>query len=284
MPNVSQMLRSLAKAHGVALEILQKDYALSYLLAGIAQTPRLGERIALKGGTALKKVYYADYRFSEDLDYSTLKLGLLPDSRVLMEIAVGHMTDLLNERGPFDVQLEPLTLRQPHPGGQIAYTVRVRFPDQRQALCRLKVEITVDEPVFLPTEQRSILHVYAEPFTETVRAYSLKEIVAEKLRALLQSQAKLNSRGWGSSRICRDYYDLWYILSRENFTGLPSLFAKKCKVRLVALDSPEDFMNADLVGLAQREWDQQLSPFVQDAPTAGQVLAEVKPLILNVFG
>jgi hypothetical protein len=108
--------------------------------------------------------------------------------------------------------------------------------------------------------------------------------VAEKLRALLQSQAKLNSRGWGSSRICRDYYDLWYILSRENFTGLPSLFAKKCKVRLVALDSPEDFMNADLVGLAQREWDQQLSPFVQDAPTAGQVLAEVKPLILNVFG
>ena len=171
----------------------------------------------------------------------------------------------------------------PIPDGQIAYTVRVRFPDQRQALCRLKVEITVDEPVFLPTEQRSILHVYAEPFRETVRAYSLKEIVAEKLRALLQSQAKLNSRGWGSRRICRDYYDLWYILSREKFTDLPRLFAKKCKVCLVALNSPEDFMNADLVGLAQREWDQQLSPFVQDAPTAGQVLAEVKPLILNEF-
>ena len=56
MPNVSQMLRSLAKAHGVALEILQKDYALSYLLAGIAQTPRLGEReLPLKVAQLLRK-------------------------------------------------------------------------------------------------------------------------------------------------------------------------------------------------------------------------------------
>src|SRR5258706_14666543 len=119
MPNVSQMLKSLARERGVALEILQKDYALSYLLAGIAQTPGFGDQIVLKGGTALKKLYYANYRFSEDLDYSTLKLTQLPNTRALMENAVGRMTGLLNERGPFDVQLEALTLRRPHPGGQI---------------------------------------------------------------------------------------------------------------------------------------------------------------------
>ena len=35
----------------------------------------------------------------------------------------------------------------PDPGQQAAYLVRVRYPGQREALCRLKVEITVDEPI-----------------------------------------------------------------------------------------------------------------------------------------
>jgi predicted nucleotidyltransferase component of viral defense system len=69
MPNVSQMLKSVAKEQGVGLEIVQKDYAISYLLAAIAQTTGLGEKIVLKGGTALKKLYYPHYRFSEDLEY-----------------------------------------------------------------------------------------------------------------------------------------------------------------------------------------------------------------------
>jgi len=51
MPNVSLMLKSMAREQGVGLEIMQKDYALSYLLAGMAQTPGLGEKIILKGGT-----------------------------------------------------------------------------------------------------------------------------------------------------------------------------------------------------------------------------------------
>jgi hypothetical protein len=48
MPNVNQMLKSMARDQGVGLEVVQKDYALSYLLAGIAQTPGLGEKIVLK--------------------------------------------------------------------------------------------------------------------------------------------------------------------------------------------------------------------------------------------
>lgn len=65
-------------------EVLEKDYALSYLLAGIAQTPSLGEKIVLKGGSALEKLYYPGYRFSEDLDFSTLKPGILPKGNELI--------------------------------------------------------------------------------------------------------------------------------------------------------------------------------------------------------
>lgn len=284
MPNVNQMLKSMARDQGVGLEVVQKDYALSYLLAGIAQTPGLEEKIVLKGGTALRKLYYPKYRFSEDLDFSTLEPGILPKRDELLQAAVDRMAKRLQERGPFEVQVEPLTLRMPHPGKQMAYTVRVRFPDQRQAFCRLKVEITVDEPVILPAKERPILHDFPEEFESSVLGYALEEIVAEKLRALLQSKQKLASRGWGASRVCRDYYDLWWILKRETLTGVPSLFAKKCAVRRVEFHRPEELISPDLIETARREWDQQLSPFLMKAPGMDEVLSEVHKLIPALFG
>lgn len=38
-----------------AQHIVEKDYALSYVLAGIAQQPELFGSLVFKGGTALKK-------------------------------------------------------------------------------------------------------------------------------------------------------------------------------------------------------------------------------------
>lgn len=138
------------------------------MLAAIAETPGLGDGIALKGGTALRKLYYPGHRFSEDLDYSTLTPGPIPNIEQKMAEAVRGMGEMLYQRGPFQVEFEPLALREPHPGGQMSYLVRFQFPAQRQPLCRLKVEITVDEPVLLPAIARPILHDFDEPMQARV--------------------------------------------------------------------------------------------------------------------
>jgi len=285
MPDISQTLRIYAKEHGVRLDIVEKDYALSYLLAAIAETPGLGEQVVLKGGTALKKIYYRDYRFSEDLDYSTLHPGPLTDIAQTMQDAVRRMAERLDERGPFEVRDAVLTLKLPHPGQQAAFLVRVRYPGQREALCRLKVEITVDEPIFLPVEKRPILHDFGEEFSVAVDVYALAEIVAEKLRALLQSRGHLAERGWGASRVCRDYYDLWSVLKREGRLNgqVPDLVRRKCEVRDVTFASPEAFLAEELLTVARREWNQQLLPFVSTAPSVEQVLAEVQPFIFALW-
>jgi predicted nucleotidyltransferase component of viral defense system len=279
------MLRVFAKERRVRLDIAEKDYALSYLLAAIAETPGLGEQVVLKGGTALKKTVYRDYRFSEDLDYSTLRPGPLTNIEKTMHDAVRRMSDRLFERGPFEVRHEMLILKQPHPGQQSAFLVRVQFPGQQQALCRLKIEITIDEPILLPIEKRPILHNFEEEFSMTVDVYALAEIVAEKLRALLQSQGRLAERGWGASRVCRDYYDLWSVLRREGRLNsrIPNLVRRKCEVRDVTFESPVAFLAEELLAVARREWNQQLLPFLPNAPPVEQVLAEVRPLILALW-
>lgn len=113
------------------------------------------------------------------------------------------------------------------------------------------------------------------------RCYSLEEIVAEKLRALLQSRVRLRERGWGASRVCRDYYDLWYVLSRSTLdaTLLPELLARKCALRQVTFASVADFLAPELQAVARAEWERQLLPFVPDEPSAAKVLDELASLL-----
>jgi predicted nucleotidyltransferase component of viral defense system len=50
--------------------VVEKDYVLGWLLAGIERNPQLAGKWVFKGGTCLKKCYFETYRFSEDLDFT----------------------------------------------------------------------------------------------------------------------------------------------------------------------------------------------------------------------
>lgn len=60
-------MATAARAVGKPQSVLEKDYALSYLLAGIAAVSALRESLVFKGGTSLRKVYFPGYRSSEGL-------------------------------------------------------------------------------------------------------------------------------------------------------------------------------------------------------------------------
>jgi len=239
MRRIQQLLKEKAGETNTPLWIIEKDYALSYLLAGISEVPSLKNVLALKGGSAIKKTYFQNARFSEDLDFSTY--SQLNDTVIREGVnqAAKLMERMLVEKGPFSVQCALLELRLPHPRRQIAYTIRVQYPYHRKATCQLKVEITVDEPVFLAPETRIVLHDYDEDFSANTKVYQLSEIVAEKYRALIQSLERLRNKGWGANRVCRDYYDFWWILDRKNLTNsdIPSLVDRKSTVKGVTYES-----------------------------------------------
>ena len=77
-------LNELRKKYNVSWELLEQDYLLSWVLAGIARIPQLRKIMILKGGTALKKNYFGDYRFSQDLDFTIL--GKIPDDKELEKL------------------------------------------------------------------------------------------------------------------------------------------------------------------------------------------------------
>src|SRR5271168_437946 len=61
-----------AKMLGLQPTTVEKDYVLGWVLMGIQMHPEAQEKWIFKGGTCLKKCFFDNYRFSEDLDFTIL--------------------------------------------------------------------------------------------------------------------------------------------------------------------------------------------------------------------
>jgi predicted nucleotidyltransferase component of viral defense system len=51
---------------------IEKDYIITWILFGISRNKLIFNNLVFRGGTALKKVYFPGYRFSEDLDFTLI--------------------------------------------------------------------------------------------------------------------------------------------------------------------------------------------------------------------
>ena len=81
-------LQQLRAEWTLDIGVIEKDYVLGWLLAGIAQHPALAESWIFKGGTCLRKCYYETFRFSEDLDFTVMEGG--PDKPMICSESSGR--------------------------------------------------------------------------------------------------------------------------------------------------------------------------------------------------
>lgn len=268
---------------GLPWEVLERDYLLSWVVAGLTQVDALRETLVFKGGTALKKCYFGDYRFSEDLDYTAI--GSIPTGAALasaVQEACAAAVKLLNPYAPVEITCERHIEREPHPHGQEAFDIRARFPWHRRPQVKVMVEISMNERLLKPPVRRSVLHDYGEPFDIRVPVYSLEEIVAEKLRAILQHLRALERRGWVRSR-ARDFYDLWRILSayrdQLNLADFPTFLREKCAIREVTFSGPDSFFPDAMLPVVEKTWVQWLGPLVSNLPPYRTVIEKLRPQV-----
>ena len=264
-------LQEARKRVGLPWEALERDYLLSWILAGIAQVE------------SLRDTLFGDYRFSEDLDFSGLE-GVPTSSAMerAVQEACSAAVKLLDVYAPVEISCERYTEREPHPGGQGAFTIRARLPWQRQPQTRVMIETAMDEKVLKPARKRKVLHEYGEPIEAEISVYALEEIVAEKLRTILQHMERLEHRGWSRSR-ARDYYDLWRILGaytdQLDLSDFPTFLAEKCAVQHVTLTRSEDFFQEPMLAYVEKTWDQWLGPLVPGLPSFRTVITELRPQV-----
>lgn len=172
---------------GLRPGVVEKDYALGWLLAAVARHPETAQRWVFKGGTCLKKCFIETYRFSEDLDFSLLSSatysaeGLLT---ILREIArdATEISGIELAEPETSVRERQDKLGRPTFQGKVGYRGPLAVPGWPRVL----LDLTRHEPVVAEPVRRPIIHPYPDalPDGAEVSTYSLEEILAEKTRAL----------------------------------------------------------------------------------------------------
>lgn len=288
MKPLRMRLEEERKRTQVPWEVIERDYLLSWVLQGIYSSENLSSKLIFKGGTALKKCYFGDnYRFSEDLDFSALEE--IPKKEKLdaeLKNILIQIEDLMSDFAQVKLTIERYEEKAPHPSGQEAFIIRAQFPWHRTPQTPTYIEITIDEPVFQNPIKKTIFHSYGEVLSAKAYVYCLEEIVSEKLRAILQHTERLKQRGWGRSR-ARDFYDLWQIKTQfyeqVNWSVVPNILMKKCKVRNVSFHTSEDFFNTIVVDHVRSTWDQWLKPLVSDLKDFDSILTDLRTFIKEVL-
>ena len=276
-------LDKAVKKTGRRLDVLQQDYLLSWALIAIFQHPLLCSSLVFKGGTALKKCYFGEYRFSEDLDFSAMA-DLVQSEELFTAIteATQDAEKRVREYAPLRLSVDWYRENEPHPHSQEAFQIRAQFPWQRESLTVVMIEISKDERLLLPPISRPLIHEYGEPIEQQILVYPLEEIILEKLRAILQHTKKLHERDWNRSR-ARDFYDLWSIFNSFheslNLKNLPQLLIQKCDHKGVSFENDDSFFNSKILANVRQTWNQWLGPLVSELPSYETVIGQLRPKI-----
>jgi predicted nucleotidyltransferase component of viral defense system len=63
-------IETKAEEQYIPKSTIDKDWVLGHFIDAIFSIPECKENLIFKGGTCLRKCYFPNYRFSEDLDFT----------------------------------------------------------------------------------------------------------------------------------------------------------------------------------------------------------------------
>lgn len=218
--------------------VVEKDYVLGWMLAGIYAHPELSDSWLFKGGTCLKKCFFETYRFSEDLDFTLQNPAHLDQSfllRVFNEIGswIYEHTgiDIPAAKIEFDIYSNPRGTISCQ--GKISYCGPI---SSRHALPRIKLDLTADEQIVLSPVGVRIFHPYSDapPDGIAVLSYDYVEAFAEKFRALAERTRP------------RDLYDVVNLYrnleARPDPASFRAVLHAKCAFKGIELPRLEDLL------------------------------------------
>ncbi len=250
-------IQAIAGKEKVGDTQIEKDYVITWLLWGISQNDLLRNNLIFKGGTVLKKVYFSDYRYSEDLDFTLIESSLV-DPKIIA--AFNQSLELVEEESGIQLKLsEP----DKHESGSITFYIYFVGPlGGKMENKSVKVDLTRGEKVLFEPTDCPVFKSYPDLSGEifSLRCYPLEEIMVEKLVALLGRTQP------------RDLYDIWYLI-KENSVDLDFLKKEFAEKALHKGHKPENFMSVWNRKTKQFEsqWNQYLAHQIVELPEFDRV-------------
>lgn len=251
-------VREWARGEGIAVWDAERRYAQYLILQAISRNDFLRNELAFKGGNALEFVYLPN-RSTTDLDFSFLTGGQNTES--LLQTSERELrATLFQTNDGFGTVLRLQSMKQNPPRTDAhfpTFTARIGFamPDQRRQRDRLlagepsanviPVEMTLNEIV---CEWSSIVIGRS---TIDLLVSSINDIVAEKLRAILQQKSRNRYRS-------QDVLDIASMCVANNLeidqSKVGEFLLRKSAARKVSV-SRTDFQDSEIRHRSAEQYD-----------------------------
>jgi predicted nucleotidyltransferase component of viral defense system len=266
-----QEIMDFSREFALTANIIEKDYVLGWLLAGISNHPELVSSWIFKGGTCLKKCYFETYRFSEDMDFTVLHSDHQDETfliNLFKEIA-GWVYDASGIEIPHElIRFDVYT----NPRGKMSVQGRLAYRGPllpRGDLPRIKLDLTDDEVLVLDPADREVHHPYSDRPDNGihVQCYCFEEVFAEKIRALAERLRP------------RDLYDVIHLYRHDSAKHdraiILDTLEKKCAFKGISVPTMEILESKPERAELETEWENMLGHQVPVLPPFEQFWQEL---------
>jgi len=254
------LITEVSEKENISWLVVEKDYFLTLLLDGISNFP-IKDNLVFKGGTALRKVYFKHYRYSEDLDF-TLRKPM--KEKEIEESFNGIFEYLKNEHNA------EFTIRDFYSKKWFT-DIKIQFVGLRGVKNTIALDLMSDELIADKIEEKAVFNPYYEK-KFSIPVYSMEEILAEKLRSFMQR-----------TRI-RDYYDVWYILTHEkdelDQKKLKRILAKKAEYK--KLQMPDKLLDKSKVEQTRPYYQSQLAHQIDNLLPFDSMITELEKALADI--
>jgi predicted nucleotidyltransferase component of viral defense system len=280
-------IENISVQKGVAKSTIDKDWVLGHFIDAIFSIPECRKDLIFMGGTCLKKCRFPDYRFSENLDFTSVN----PDFN-LSKTLLNRIVKIVTERTEIPLFIKELKELK-FEGNRTGFAAVVKFwgadhpknqppPPPARWTSSIKIEIILYEKMLFDPEYLEVIHEYSDSLSEAAKAipcYSMKEVLAEKLRALIQR----------SYTAPRDFYDIWYLSNygtELNWNAIVAAFLQKMKSKDLEFTGVDQMINPENDKRLKAAWQNSLVHQVKQEflPEYESVRDELKGLLDELFG
>lgn len=238
-------LRKIALKEKIPQAIIEKDYVLSVALHELFKST-LQKHIIFKGGTALKKIYFPEARFSEDLDFTVIGLT---KSEILVELR--NLFENKRIQNVLFIVLEEAKTRE---GLRLAIKFRFVLGQEQ----RIRFDFSFRGNLISAPVEKEIIDNYSIG-KSVLKVLIFEEMFAEKIHAL------------GSRIAPRDLYDVWFLFG-QGLAPDKGMIEKKFAYYHEKLDLHK--IEANFPQMKGR-WHQDLRQLMSNVPDFDQVSKEV---------
>ena len=250
-------INRVASKYQVPAETIEKDYIISWILWSLSASA-IKDDFIFYGGTALKRIYFEDHRFSEDID-------LISEKKFSKEKLMHNLSCL--EKIKDEANIEVILDKNFHSiqSREIMYLHYEGFDEIVGAPKEIKIDFNMNATIFGNSQTACVIESYSDLKDKRplLNVMTINTILANKIGMLFDIARDEP----------RDIYDIWFLLNRQsqfelNFNKILSIIKEKYSFR------PTIKMIKDKLKM-QQHWQTRLQKQIANLPEQHIVTQEI---------